>query len=392
MKSKNGFTLIELLAIIVILAIIGVITIPIILNVIENSKKGAAKDSAYGYVDSVNKLYASKSMGDPDYEIPDGYYAVSELKTMGVSVSGNEPIGRSWVSVIDNEVVKGCLQFDEYKAFITDGVVGDVFKGECDRFGLTYIEPTENDTHMGIVYMDVKQIQNPCNERIDSLNKDNNSIVENADCMKFYIYDDNGDGTVDMIVDHNVGSDAPWFKTEQENTDLPNAQEKLENDTEGWIGDPRFIGADEVAHIVGADSNDTIKWARNSVYNSVSPVVGQNNSFFYFDGSGNTYSGWQTQIADSTTKSNYSWLYDYTYDCVNYGCSVSNDTRQGGYGSITQIYGYWTSDCVSNSTCGNTGISWVVKYNGMLGTDPSPYAMYGVRPVITVSKLLLGIE
>ena len=50
-KKTKGFTLIELLAIIVILAIIAVITVPIILNVIDNSKKGAAKDSAYGYKD-----------------------------------------------------------------------------------------------------------------------------------------------------------------------------------------------------------------------------------------------------------------------------------------------------------------------------------------------------
>ena len=42
----NAFTLIELLAIIVILAIIAVITVPVILNIIENSKMGAAKDSA----------------------------------------------------------------------------------------------------------------------------------------------------------------------------------------------------------------------------------------------------------------------------------------------------------------------------------------------------------
>ena len=38
MKNKEGFTLIELLAIIVILAIIAVITVPIILNVIDNSR------------------------------------------------------------------------------------------------------------------------------------------------------------------------------------------------------------------------------------------------------------------------------------------------------------------------------------------------------------------
>ena len=37
--NKKGFTLIELLAVIVILAIIALITAPIILGVIENAKK-----------------------------------------------------------------------------------------------------------------------------------------------------------------------------------------------------------------------------------------------------------------------------------------------------------------------------------------------------------------
>jgi len=55
--NKKGFTLIELLAIIVILAIIAVITVPIILNIIDNAKKGAAKDSVIGYGKAVELAY-----------------------------------------------------------------------------------------------------------------------------------------------------------------------------------------------------------------------------------------------------------------------------------------------------------------------------------------------
>ena len=55
-KNNMAFTLIELLAIIVILAIIAVITVPIILNIIDNSKRGAATDSAYGYKNAVEKF------------------------------------------------------------------------------------------------------------------------------------------------------------------------------------------------------------------------------------------------------------------------------------------------------------------------------------------------
>ena len=56
MKKKNGFTLIELLAVIVILAIIALIATPIILNLINEARKGAAKDSAYG-VKKTSQLY-----------------------------------------------------------------------------------------------------------------------------------------------------------------------------------------------------------------------------------------------------------------------------------------------------------------------------------------------
>ena len=52
-NNKNGFTLIELLAVIVILALIALITTPIILNVVENAKRSAAVDSTYGYIKAI---------------------------------------------------------------------------------------------------------------------------------------------------------------------------------------------------------------------------------------------------------------------------------------------------------------------------------------------------
>ncbi len=49
-ENYRGFTLVELLAIIVILAIIALITTPIILNIIEKSRLNAAKDKAWGTI------------------------------------------------------------------------------------------------------------------------------------------------------------------------------------------------------------------------------------------------------------------------------------------------------------------------------------------------------
>ena len=138
MKNKKGFTLIELLAIIVILAIIAVITVPIILNIIENSKKGAASDSAYGFKDAVNKAYVTKLSGDSDYSIADNTYTVDDLKTqIDLSLSGKEPASNSWVRIEENDVTEGCLQYDEYKVEITDGKVTNTEKGECEEASQT---------------------------------------------------------------------------------------------------------------------------------------------------------------------------------------------------------------------------------------------------------------
>ena len=53
--KRKGFTLIELLAVIVILAIIAVIATPMVLNTIDDARKGAAKSSAYSYIEEVKQ-------------------------------------------------------------------------------------------------------------------------------------------------------------------------------------------------------------------------------------------------------------------------------------------------------------------------------------------------
>jgi prepilin-type N-terminal cleavage/methylation domain-containing protein len=84
---KKGFTLIELLAVIIILAVIALIATPIALNVINNAKKQANKDSAYGLLDAA-KLYYSESILDSNQ--------ISKLDgntnlINDISVSGKKP-------------------------------------------------------------------------------------------------------------------------------------------------------------------------------------------------------------------------------------------------------------------------------------------------------------
>ena len=71
MKQK-GFTLIELLAVIVILAIIAVIATPLVLNTIDDARKGAAKSSALNYIDCVENYIALSSMDDSKIKLEKG--------------------------------------------------------------------------------------------------------------------------------------------------------------------------------------------------------------------------------------------------------------------------------------------------------------------------------
>ena len=58
MRNKNGFTLIELLGVIVILAIVALIITPVILNIVDETKKKAFENSAYGIIKAGEVTYA----------------------------------------------------------------------------------------------------------------------------------------------------------------------------------------------------------------------------------------------------------------------------------------------------------------------------------------------
>ena len=53
---KRGFTLIELLAVIVILAIITLIAVPVLLNIINDTKNSSEKESIKLYLDTVTTM------------------------------------------------------------------------------------------------------------------------------------------------------------------------------------------------------------------------------------------------------------------------------------------------------------------------------------------------
>lgn len=63
-NNKKGFTLIELLAVIVILAVIALIAVPQVLKILNQARKSAAEDSAYGILKSAESYVATYMMNN----------------------------------------------------------------------------------------------------------------------------------------------------------------------------------------------------------------------------------------------------------------------------------------------------------------------------------------
>lgn len=117
-NNKKGFTLVELLAVIVILAIIALIATPIILNVIDNAKEGAAKNSAYGYIDALEKANAQAILSDSEVTVLSGTYTISDggkvvtygdAKSMAVNFKGDAPSDDGTLTYTNGKLTGGSI-------------------------------------------------------------------------------------------------------------------------------------------------------------------------------------------------------------------------------------------------------------------------------------------
>ena len=126
---KKGFTLIELLAVIVVLALISVIIIPVVNNLLDNSRKKAAELSATNYIDAVKGQIALSTVS-PSIVFSDGEYDVSSLKDdYGVLVD-NYPTSGS-VNIIDNTITNAEICINKYYVSYLNGIFRVL--GKCNN-------------------------------------------------------------------------------------------------------------------------------------------------------------------------------------------------------------------------------------------------------------------
>ena len=343
--KKKGFTLVELLAVIVILAIIALIATPVILNVIEKSKKGAAKNSAQGYIEAVEKQQVRNLLDeDKTNDITDGTYSVEELNSLGVSVKGSTPTNGNLL-IKNGEVKNYILGIDGYA----------VENGKSTKPSNT----KKYENGYAVYY-------NPVSGEKCSASDAVSTTGTKTGCMKWYVFNDSeGSATVNVILDHNTTAKLAWNTVGIYGINVAYADSNIKPEVDKlvsvskWKSMPRLITAEEVNKITGKTG-----WTNTS-------------GWYCLELKG--YNGGASDGCNTTGK--LGWLYDHTY-CVqgskDWKCP-NNDTA---------TYGYWTSTTYGNAGSGSD--VWKVSRTSTLKLEFADNASGGVRPVITISKSIVS--
>ena len=332
MKNK-GFTLIELLAVIIVLAIIALIAVPTILNIIENSKKKALENTAYGMIRAGEYYYNNKLFDKGNFSGQTFYGPNYE----GLEFKGKK-LGGSLTIDADGNI----------KLSICDG--GYCASKESDESLVTVKKSSKTTVYSvgdAVYYNPVSGTS------CDNYVADNSLDGNKSGCMKWYVINDVGE-TIEVLLDHNTKMMVAWNSSGNNAEGPVTANNQLASDVSGWVAEAknsaRMITADEVWKITES-TNGASGW------NSASST-----SEFYFEGS---------RLSGQGT-SKYAWLFDYTLNCTDYGCNTKDDGT----------YGYWTL----SPNVGSSDSAWRVGNYGYISDSNVNSSNRGVRPVITISK------
>lgn len=248
---KNGFTLVELLAIIVLLAIIGLIGFTKVSDVIKVSKENIALDSAGNYIKAVNlKVLESMAQKNP---IVDGEY---DVKSFNVDIDGTMPSSGT-INIVGSKVSFGTF------------VINDITINYDIDSGLVIVNDNIDFVNGMVVYFN-PTTNTKCNDYTV-----NNSFAGNTSgCLKWYAYLAN-DETVNLLLDHNaVETDISYSFIESRLNSL------------GWSSDVKvtIISIDDISKITG---------------NSITSYSGISNYSWLYDNGGNY---WTSSMYDALNR------------------------------------------------------------------------------------------
>ncbi len=133
---KKGFTLIELLAVLIILGIISIITVPKVFEQLAQSKKNVAKSSSISYIKAIDKYELDERMNRNNIKL-DGLYTINsngnltnETETINIELNGKKPSG-GMVIYKNDEFQFACVTIDNFRTIINSDQIGETEEGEC---------------------------------------------------------------------------------------------------------------------------------------------------------------------------------------------------------------------------------------------------------------------
>ena len=201
---KKGFTLIELLAVIVILAIISLIAVPIVVNIINDTKKSSNEQSVELYIDTVKKMITKKQLSNPNFN-PDScnikdngdlecYKDNKKIDTLKVEMKGKIP--KSGTILLNNNKIY-------YK---------NIF---CENLYYHKNKKNIKSTTKQPKYAEL--ISDADNNNEVSIGDKYTYQVNKNDVFNFYVLSINSDNTVNLIMDRNICEDGTTNYTEENN-------------------------------------------------------------------------------------------------------------------------------------------------------------------------------
>ena len=384
MRSK-GFTLIELLAVIVILAIIALIATPVVINIINDSKKESINRSIELYMDHVQKVIAKEQMKDPTFnpseceikpkgilECKNGTRTYSPIK---IEMKGQMPKSGT-IKFSKGMVIEGKnIELDNLYYQVTDDNISEGTK-EKESSGGAICTGGGQSTAIGTKY---------------------SCEVKPGKSFNFYVLSVEGD-KVNLIMDRNICNDGTisytdannycrykWYSSANNNTYGPTTvMAELYAGTKDWdnvsdmimnytdenngtatdMGYTSIITSNGVTTITGKPTTNV-----TTIGKSAKPLKARLPKQSEVMGAGCTTSNGSCPT----------WLMEnMTYwNGANDKYSMNNNSEA----YQNQIYGYWL---LSSHPGYSNNVRSVLYYGNVYDFDTTS-GRYGARPVITVS-------